>query len=68
MKRSNLEDADMSIPTADEFRTKFIGIFNECCEQARRDSFDEAWANWTAFMTGEKKQVMEQTSDSPNGR
>jgi len=44
----------MSIPTAEEFRKKFVEVFNECCEEARRYSFEEAWKNWTAFMTGKK--------------
>ena len=47
----------MSIPTAEEFRKKFVEVFNECCEEARRYSFEEAWKNWTAFMTGKSTKV-----------
>jgi hypothetical protein len=47
----------MPLPTAKEFRTKFIEAFSECSEEARRRSFDEAWKNWTAFMTGKQTKV-----------
>jgi hypothetical protein len=47
----------MSLPTAKEFRKEFLEAFNECCEEARRYSFEEAWANWTAFMTGKNTKI-----------
>ncbi|MGC2530550.1 MAG: hypothetical protein WA639_22605 [Candidatus Acidiferrum sp.] len=47
----------MPVPTAEEFRKKFVEVFNECCKGARHNSFEQAWKNWTAFMTGKKTKV-----------
>jgi len=48
----------MPLPTSEEFRKKFLEAFDECCEEATlRNSFKEAWMNWTAFMTGKSTKV-----------
>jgi len=47
----------MPIATAKEFRKKFLEAFDECCDEARRHSFGEAWKNWTAFMTGKNTKI-----------
>jgi hypothetical protein len=47
----------MSIPTAEEFRGGFVAAFDDCWKGAGRQSFKEAWANWTAFMTGKETKL-----------
>lgn len=47
----------MSIPTAAEFRDEFAEVFEERYEEARRHYLEEAWKNWTTFMTGKDSKL-----------
>ena len=47
----------MPLPTAEDFCKKFARAFGECCKKAHARSFDEAWMNWTSFMTGKNSKI-----------